>query len=78
MQRQISSAAGGAAPCCQSRPGRQWATRPPAARRPPAQHAERCNASRLVLVAEDEWARGCVRVKDLASRQEADVPLDQL
>ena len=33
---------------------------------------------RLVLVAPDEWAKGAVRVKDLASREEADVPLDQL
>ncbi|PSC70770.1 histidine-tRNA cytoplasmic isoform B [Micractinium conductrix] len=29
--------------------------------------AERCNAARLVLVAPDEWARGAVRVKDLAA-----------
>lgn len=35
-------------------------------------------AARLVLVAPDEWAKGTVRVKDLASREEADVPLDQL
>eukprot|EP00887_Chlorella_sp_A99_P007347 scaffold2.g7347.t1 len=40
--------------------------------------AERCGAARLVLVAPDEWARGAVRVKDLASREEADVPLDAL
>lgn len=35
-------------------------------------------AARLVLVAPDEWAKGTVRVKDLASREESDVPLDQL
>ncbi len=35
-------------------------------------------AARLVLVAPDEWAKGSVRVKDLASREESDVPLDQL
>ncbi|KAI7841786.1 hypothetical protein COHA_004651 [Chlorella ohadii] len=40
--------------------------------------AERCNAARLVLVAPDEWAKGSVRVKDLASREESDVLLDQL
>lgn len=45
---------------------------------PPLQQAERCNAARLVLVAPDEWERGCVRVKDLASRQESDVPLEEL
>lgn len=37
-----------------------------------------CPTARLVLVAPDEWAKGAVRVKDLASREEADVPLDQL
>ncbi|KAI3430709.1 hypothetical protein D9Q98_005297 [Chlorella vulgaris] len=40
--------------------------------------AERCGAARLVLVAPEEWSRGAVRVKDLASREEKDVPLDQL
>lgn len=40
--------------------------------------AERCGAARLVLLAPDEWAKGTVRVKDLATREEADVPLDQL
>ena len=46
---------------------------PPAALCPPASPA-----ARLVLVAPDEWARGTVRVKDLVSREEADVPVDQL
>lgn len=41
-----------------------------------AQQAERCNASRLVLVALDEWAKGEVRVKILATREESNVPLD--
>lgn len=40
--------------------------------------AERCNAARLVLFAPDEWARGQVRVKDLASREERDVPFESL
>ncbi|EFN51962.1 hypothetical protein CHLNCDRAFT_56349 [Chlorella variabilis] len=40
--------------------------------------AERCSAARLVLVAPDEWANGTVRVKDLASRQERDVPVEEL
>jgi histidyl-tRNA synthetase len=40
------------------------------------QQAERCNASRLVLVAPDEWANGEVRVKNLATREESNVPLD--
>ncbi len=42
------------------------------------QQAERCNASRLVLVAPDEWEKGLVRVKDLASREERDIPVDEL
>lgn len=37
-----------------------------------------CCAARLVLVAPDEWARGAVRVKELASREERDVPLEEL
>lgn len=40
--------------------------------------AERCNAERLVLVAAEEWAKGTVRVKELASREESDVAIDQL
>lgn len=35
-------------------------------------------AARLVLVAPDEWSRGMVRVKDLAKREEADVPVEEL
>ena len=37
-----------------------------------------CPAARLGLVAPDEWAKGTVRVKDLASRQEADVLVEDL
>jgi len=40
--------------------------------------AERCGAQRLLLVGGDEWQRGAVAVKDLASRQQTEVPLDQL
>ena len=42
------------------------------------QHAERCGAARLVLLAPEEWAAGAVRVKDLATREEADVPIADL
>lgn len=41
-------------------------------------HADRAGASRVLLVAPDEWERGLVRVKDLASGEEADLPLDEL
>ncbi len=34
------------------------------------QHAERCGAARLVLLAPEEWARGEIKVKDLSSREE--------
>lgn len=40
--------------------------------------AERCNADRLVLLAPDEWEKGMVRVKDLASREEVDLEFDAL
>ena len=43
-----------------------------------AQHAERCGAQRLLIVAPDEWAQGLVRVKDLGSREEQNVTLQQL
>ena len=41
-------------------------------------HAERLGAARLVIVAGDELERGSVRVKDLASREESDVKIDDL
>lgn len=41
-------------------------------------HAERVQAERLVLVGQREWANGCVRVKKLAEREEADVPVSDL
>jgi len=41
-------------------------------------HAERLAAERLVLVGRREWDAGCVRVKVLGTREEADVPLADL
>lgn len=41
-------------------------------------HSERLGAERLVLVGQQEWEKGCVRVKRLAAREEEDVPLDDL
>lgn len=41
-------------------------------------HAERLGAGRLVLVGGNEWQRGAVSVKDLAAREQKEVPLDQL
>lgn len=40
--------------------------------------AERCGAKRLLLVGAEEWQRNAVAVKDLATRQQAEVPIDQL
>eukprot|EP01026_Neomeris_dumetosa_P028789 TRINITY_DN2332_c1_g1_i6.p1 TRINITY_DN2332_c1_g1~~TRINITY_DN2332_c1_g1_i6.p1 ORF type:complete len:517 (-),score=90.88 TRINITY_DN2332_c1_g1_i6:180-1730(-) len=40
--------------------------------------AERINAKRLILIGVDEWEKGCVRVKNLETREEEDVILDQL
>ena len=31
-----------------------------------------------IIVGEDEWAKGLVRVKDLASREEADVKIEDV
>lgn len=42
------------------------------------QHAEKLNAARLVLVGASEFERGCVVVKDLAAREQAEVPIEQL
>lgn len=38
------------------------------------QQAERCGASQMFLIAPDEWQKGMIRVKDLAAREERDVP----
>jgi histidyl-tRNA synthetase len=64
---QLSAVGAGWEPTCWSRPTCAGTWRPPAL----------C-AARLVLVAPDEWARGVVRVKELASREERDVPLEEL
>ncbi len=41
-------------------------------------HADARNASRLVLLAPDEWAAGKVRIKDLKTGQEQDVSVEEL
>ena len=41
-------------------------------------HADRIGASRVVLVAPDEWTRGEVRIKDLGSGAESNHPIDAL
>ena len=41
-------------------------------------HAERAGAARVILVGPAEWEKGCVRVKDQASREERDVGLEEL
>jgi len=40
--------------------------------------AERVGAQRVVLLGEKEWEAGNVRVKDLRTREEVDVKLDDL
>jgi histidyl-tRNA synthetase len=41
-------------------------------------HAERINASRLILVGNSEWERGMVRVKILSTREEFEVKAGEL
>ncbi|KAJ3693097.1 hypothetical protein LUZ60_012192 [Juncus effusus] len=41
-------------------------------------HAERINAGRLVLVGNSEFERGAVRVKNLLTREESEVKIDDL
>ncbi|KAL5983201.1 hypothetical protein ACLOJK_017285 [Asimina triloba] len=41
-------------------------------------HAERIKASRLILVGESEWQQGMVRVKNLSTREEHDLKLNEL
>ncbi|KAI5065245.1 hypothetical protein GOP47_0019940 [Adiantum capillus-veneris] len=41
-------------------------------------HAERLQAKHLVLLGSSEWERGCVRIKNLISREEKDVAIDEL
>lgn len=41
-------------------------------------HAERCGATRLVMVMPDEWAEGKVRIKDLDTGKESSVIMEDL
>ena len=41
-------------------------------------HADNCGASRLVLVAPDEWERGLVKVRDLETGEEREVPAGEV
>ncbi|MBN95435.1 MAG: histidine--tRNA ligase [Deltaproteobacteria bacterium] len=41
-------------------------------------HADRIGASRVVLLAPDEWARGEIRLKDLSTGEETNIALDDL
>lgn len=41
-------------------------------------HAERLQAKRMVLLGSSEWERGHVRVKNLVSREEMDILVDEL
>jgi len=41
-------------------------------------HADHAGASRMILLAPREWSAGKVRIKDLATGQEQDVPVDEL
>ena len=41
-------------------------------------HADQVGATRLVLLAPDEWARGCVRTRDMATGEETDLPVEEL
>ena len=41
-------------------------------------HADQAGASRLVLLAPDEWARGQVRVRDMETGDERDLPMGEV
>jgi len=41
-------------------------------------HADRAGAGRMILVAPEEWARGVVKVKDLATGEQREARLEQL
>ncbi len=41
-------------------------------------HADRSGAARMMLVAPDEWARGVVKVKELASGEQTELSLEEL
>lgn len=40
--------------------------------------ADRVMAKRLFVIGKTEWEKGCIRVKNLDTREEEDVPLDSL
>jgi len=42
------------------------------------QHAERCGATRMYLLASDDWDNGIVRVKELLARTEREVHVAEL
>jgi len=41
-------------------------------------HANRCGAERLLLLAPEEWERGFVKVRDLATGVESEIASDAL
>ena len=41
-------------------------------------HAERMGASRLVLLAPDEWSRKMVKIKDLDTGKESEISLKDI
>ena len=41
-------------------------------------HAERIGASRIILVAPEEWSRGKIKVKDLQSGEEFETTLEEI
>ena len=41
-------------------------------------HAERLQAKQIILLGTSEWGRGSVRVKNLTSREEKDILVDNL
>jgi histidyl-tRNA synthetase len=42
------------------------------------QHAERCGATRMYLLASEDWDNGLVRVKELMLREEHEVPVSEI
>lgn len=41
-------------------------------------HTDRVKAERLVLLGQEEWGRGAVKVRNLATRDEAETPIASL
>lgn len=40
--------------------------------------AERAGAARLIILGSEEWSRGAVKVKDLKTREELEVPIGEM